>query len=405
MISRNIKYKIQNANYKEVDTISRTMSIVSLCHIFLLLLWFPMVWMMIETLHSFSNYGWGIVHEYDLPNRDNSIRSWFLFLIVFYVGVMCVTFYQYWLHHHCNELKENKWVIFVPSIIPLAFPWSLYYVISNGYLSMFWYYIKTNRLEQKQISHTQVWKWMTMQTKWNKLIRNTLLCYLTFIILTIGFIFINIQGPSTKTNNIDDFFIFNTMSFFTQQNNIMCWVFIIFFMLFHHKVVFKDNLLQIYVCSYISVVGFVALVMIGPYVSYQDHGSDFFLPYNMTKFFWLHLVDQVFFIWFTINTFAQSYSFTRMSYKKYMFEGSFYPIFYGIYLYTVPFFAYFSVYGFLTNLNPWMLKEDGTHAGNPWWIFGAFGIAAIIWFFLWFYRWLNERICRNQLKYSYSENV
>lgn len=391
-----IKLKQQINDIHKLDAVSKLSSIVSICHIILFLLWVPLTVMMIKTIDSFVVYGWGIRHEGDLPGIVNSIRSWFLFLVAFYLGVMFVTFYQYWLH---RKLNENKWLYFLPTIIPILFVLSLWYVITNRYIINFWYYLRTNRTEPKEISHTEFFRWVSRRTTINKLIKNTILFYFALIIFTIGIFFIIFQGPSSKQSNIDDYWIFNTMSFFTQQNNIMCWIFLLVFGLFHHKVIFKDNLLQMFVCSYISVVGFVALLMIGPYIANQPEGSDFLIPYNAMRFFWLHLVDQVFFIAFTVNTFSVSYSLPRISTKRYLFEGTIYPLFYGMYLYSVPFFAYYSVYGFLTNLNPFMLREDGQPAGNPWWIFGSLGIALVIYFFLWFYRWLNERIVRNNIKY------
>ena len=303
-------------------------------------------------------------------------------------------------------LQEVKWIIFTPCIIPLACPWIIWYVIKHRYLQNFWGYLRTNRAEPKQISHKQFWAWITRKTESNKLIRNTLLYYFALIIFTIGFVFINITGPSSDINKeVNDYFIFNTMSFFTQQNNIMCWVFLLFFGLWHKKVVFKNNTLQTYLCAYITVVGVIALTMIGPYVVYQSDGSDFLEPYNMTKFLWLHLINQIFFIWFTINTYAQSYSYNTGSWKKYFFEGSIYPVFYGLYLYIVPFFSYYSVYGFLTNLNPYMLNEDGSHAGNPLWVFGIIGVMSVVYLSLFFFRWLNNKICKNQIKYLCTQYV
>ena len=388
--------KVTN-KYKDENIVSRSLSIISLLHITLFILLIPIIWLMVLTIQSFNEYGWAIQHEGDLPFTENCIRSWFLFLLVLFCAIIFVSIYVYWLH---KDLITKKWIVFAPSFFPLLFPASLIYVIKNHYLINFWYFLWTNRVEPKQISHKAFWQWITKKTESNKLIRNTILFYFTLIIFTIGFVFININGPSNDIDgNVSDYFIFNTMSFFTQQNNIMCWVFLLIFGIAHKKIIFKDNILQTYLCAYITVVGVVALTMIGPYIAYQSDGSEFLEPYNMTKFLWLHLVNEVFFIWFTLNTYAQTYNnLSNHSWKKYFVEGSIYPVFYGLYLYIVPFFSYYSVYGFLTNLNPYMYDKEGNVAGNPFWIFGAFGVMLVIYGSLALFRWLNDRICKNHIK-------
>ncbi len=390
-------FKGINVSYQDKNIISKSLSIISILHIALCVLLIPIIWLIVLSVQSFMTYGWGIQHEGDLPFYDNSIRSWCLFLVIFYSALVFMTFYNYWLH---KDLIKDKWVVFAPSLFPPLFIWSLIYVIKKNYLINFWYFLWTNRVEPKQISHTELWHWLTGKTKSTKLIRNTILFYFTLTIFTIGMVFIGIKGPSDEIDgNIHDYFIFNTMSFFTQQNNIMCWAFLFVFAFSHKKIIFKDNTLQTYLCAYISVVGIVALTMIGPYIAFQSDGSEFLKPYNMTKFLWLHLIDQIFFIWFTINTFAQNYNPNHKPLKKYLLEGSIYPVFYGCYLYAVPFFSYYSVYGFLTNLNPFMLDENGNSVGNPWWIFGSIAVMIVIYSALLLFRWINDKICKNHIKY------
>lgn len=386
---------MENTYYKDCFYVSKCFSKATTFSIINFLLLSPLIYLIIVTVNSINNYGLAISQPYLLPLNLNSDRAWFLFILVLYAFIE-----SFIIENNIKYIMATgkKLIPILLMIFPFMFVCNLWIgIIKENYLKQYWIYFISNRDASEQISHYDFWLWITHKTKANKLIRNTLLFYITFIISIVGLGFI----LSTQEDEflVNDYFIFNTVSFFTQENNFMCFFFLFVFLFLNKKTLFNNNTWLIYTTSYILVVGLVANIMIGPYLVLNPDSKEFDTAYSITKFIWLHAMNPTFFTWFAINSMAQNYD-KPIAYKRFIINYLRYPFFYGIYLYSLPFLCNYSVYGQLTNLNPDMIQEQATSGGQPYWIFGAFGILLFLILVASIIRHINIKIVNNYTNFK-----
>lgn len=385
---------MQLKNNYSSDIINK-ISISCIASIMQLILLIPIIVLFYYTIYSFNIYGWAILDVGELPVIYNTIRSWWLFLSIFYLALLFINLRLIIIY---KLYGVHNFIFWLSSLVPFSSIYLFVILIKNRYLKIFIRYIFSNKYETQQIDHKEFIDWLKGKISINKVIRNTILYYFTLLIFSIGLILIFIPTNDQNSLNKDEhYFIFNVASYFTQQNNILCWLFLFFFFFFNKKRFFAHNTLLTYNTSYIFIVGLVANVMIVPYLIFNNINE--MITLNIVKFFWLHLINQIFFIWFAINTFSINKEYKLESTYDYYSKGVIYPIFYGIYLYTLPFIARHSVYGWLTNLN-WMMKTvNGTPAGSPIVVLGLLGLIGLFIFTLWFFRRLNKIIIKNSQKF------
>lgn len=358
-----------------------------------LLLLIPLIILSIKTSQSYARYGSSIEYENTLPLIDNAIRAWLLFLVVLYGFVSFFAIRNS--IRHSRSIQHFSWISFLSSWIPLTSIISIFIAYHERYLHYFINFECTNRNEGLQIDHKQLLNWLLGKVSSSKLIRNTLLFWITFIISCVGLGFIFSYHANEP---LDNYFIFNTVSFFTQENNFLFWLFLVLFMFLNKKQLFSNNTYLLYATSYLLIVGIVANLMIGPYI-YEKGTDKFTSAYPIIKFIWMHVINPTMLTWFCVNSLAQNYV-KPIDFKPFIGNFVVYPIFYGIYLYSIPFMCHYSIYGRLTNLNPNMYNELNNHMGNPLWIFGCIGLVVIFILIGSLMRYINIKIVNNYSNYQ-----
>lgn len=351
----------------------------------------PWIILLVFFVKSFIKYGWGIQQANMMPYNQNAMRAWFLFVSFLYLLASSFSLY----YGIQGFIKDKKWYFLTSFLNSFIFPFFLYSSIKNHYLHYYFKYINATRFEQLQIDHYAFLKWIKKETKSTPLIRNTLLFYITLAISFVAFAFClvpQVDKKSPETNYI----IFSIFSFFTQQNNMMCFLFLFLFCFLNKRNVFKENTFMNYMCSYILIVGFVAMVMALPYIYLPKTGSSHATIFTFVKFLWLHVFHPVFFAWFTFSSMAKSNAITGESFLKFFIRGIIYPLCYGVYLYSMPFVVRYSIYGQLTNLNKWMVDSNGKPLGDPFWLIGIAAMFLLFFFVLFLIKFLNKILIRNK---------
>ena len=136
---------------------------------------------------------------------------------------------------------------------------------------------------------------------------------------------------------------------------------------------------MISIASYIWIVCLIFWTYLFPIsVKNQTYVKDF----QWVKTTWLHAVTPILFCIFFVTSVATNKE-APNKIKKIMIPYLIYPMAYACYIYPLPFFTRFSVYGTLTNLNPGMSTSVGinvsepTGFGNPLMALGIFGLLVV----------------------------
>ncbi|MGL5308436.1 MAG: DUF1600 domain-containing protein, partial [Metamycoplasmataceae bacterium] len=111
----------------------------------------------------------------------------------------------------------------------------------------------------------------------------------------------------------------------------------------------------------IAVTAYISLVMLVYWVALYPDG--YVVPLQWVQTIWTHAVVPVFFTLFAITSIILSKS-KPTTFKGLAAVAVPLPLFYGLYVYTFPFYTRWSVYGWFTNINPNVntsigLLEDG----------------------------------------------
>lgn len=297
--------------------------------------------------------------------------------------------------------KTNYKIYFISSMgifTWLILPYTLYIGFKNKLYSAFWSYLSTNKEGGQQISFNSLKIGFKIGGKRDKLFLNTIFAYFVFSSTLVGFVFTMITAEALfGLKNINPFpnegnewlneeqyynyyngtpFLLNSFIFFTQLSNFSCFLFMTTFILFHNKIIFRNNTIMIATTSYIFVVMSIFWSYLFPKsLSNNEYVKDF----QWAKTIWLHAVTPLLFIVFYMTS-AWTTKEEPMKFKKIIWPSMIFPISYGLLIYPLPFFTRFSVYGGLTNLNPNMdtsigLQKDSL--GNPMMILGIIGLGVL----------------------------
>lgn len=322
---------------------------------------------------NWKNYGWEWLSGKEMiPISIQASRAWCLSSLIISLFLMCLIIWEikkmemtYYKKYFIASLGIFTWMII---------PYIIYIGIKEKSYTLFLNYISKNKDADNQISFNILKNGLIRKCNKNKIFWNTLFCYFVFSITIIDFVFVFLI-PEPKLSNLENpnnTITFNTFSYFTQLSNMACFFFMLLFVFFHNKIMFRNNTLMISLSGYIFIVSTIfwgGLIFMG-----ENYDGIF----AWLKTSWLHAVTPVFFILFFITSLLTNKEAPKQ-FKKIFGITTLYPLVYGIYVYLLPLITRVSIYGTLTNLNPDMITPDGV-VGNPWNIF--FIILMIFYFFL-----------------------
>ncbi|MGL6125350.1 MAG: DUF1600 domain-containing protein [Metamycoplasmataceae bacterium] len=305
----------------------------------------------------------------------------------------------------------------------LLLPYTIYIGVKEGLYSKFLNYNSQDRNEKLQMSFNAFRSGISKNGYRDKLFWNTFFGYFVFLITLVGFVTCFILSEnifkieelypiseeelkpgftiSDYYNNLKTDSIFIIYSTFTRLTNISCFIFMLSFVLFNKKNPFRNNSIMIAISSYI----FVVLVIFWGYLFPQSlANNDYIFDFQWFQTIWTHAVTPILIIAFSITSILISKS-APTTFKGFTLNAIIYPLFYGIYIYSIPFYTRFSVYGGLTNMNPNMDSSVGiegiSKTGNYLMIFAFIGLAFVfifVFFCFWSLAFIVNKKSRNSNK-------
>ncbi len=287
----------------------------------------------------------------------------------------------------------------------LILPYTIYIGVKNKSYEDYFNYISQNRVGANQMSLNSFKNGFQKNGKRNSLFWNTAFGYFVLLITFIGFIFgflifndlfpqyIEMPEGGLKPgfsfeeykSYMETYYIFDTFSYFTQLTNIACFVFMTFFVAFSKKIAFRNNTILIAVSAYIFIVSAIFWVYLFP--TSLDHYTKAF---QWAKTSWTHAVVPVLFIAFAITSLLINKN-APQKFGKMIGVSMIYPLSYGVFTYSLPFYTRFSVYGSLTNINPNMNTSIGLNEASKngsLWMIGAIFLLGAIFILMIFIFWL-----------------
>ncbi len=340
------------------------------------------IYFLVLTVDSFNEYGW-IVNQIN-PNVPVRIEENRIYFVLFTSLYILVSFIMLGLIIKNNRrfLKINKFTFFINFIF---IPYYIHQSILNSDLINFKNYYELNDGLNKSIDHKTFFFGILNKKYRNKLFFNTLIYYITLLIFVVGMILLFLK----PTTNLDPMhtFIIDKLSYFTNISNILCFLYLSLLLFFNNKTNMKKNIYLINLSSYIVVVGLIYWCYLMP-VSVMGDGKSAF---GWARAVWLHTATPISFVVLSINSYRTNKN-KNPNLLNNIAIGAIYPAWYGMYIYSLPFLARVTIYGFITNPNPYMILADKTKPlGHPAAILCivAFGIFFILFFTL--FNWINKK--------------
>ena len=341
------------------------------------------------SLPTFKEYGFNDLmdpKDFDwnklLPISIQEVRAWSLLSLIICILLFCLTG---WEIKKMEKTDYKKYFVGSLGIFTwLLIPYILYIGIKDKLYYQFLNYISQNKNEKSQVSFGAIKRGFIDKSKRDKLFWNTIFCWFVFLITLVGLFFcfllaenlygvevihkidpnkLNsgwaIGGSGDKLINYYSYlqtaYMFTTFIFFTQLTNISCFIFMFSFLLFSRKIVFRNNTIMILISSYIFVV---SAIFWGYLFPQSLSNNKYVTTFQWVKTTWLHAITPILFIIFSITSLFVSKQAPK-KYKQIIGVGVIYPIFYGLFIYPLPFITRFTVYGGLTNMNPNMSPATG----------------------------------------------
>ncbi|MGL5617901.1 MAG: hypothetical protein ACRCWU_02460 [Metamycoplasmataceae bacterium] len=247
----------------------------------------------------------------------------------------------------------------------LLLPYTIYLGIKEKLYCQFIDYLSQERNEALQMSFISFKNGIIGRDRRDKLFWNTVFGYFLFLVTIVTtilcLIIVEDVYPPKMIHPIDsvelkpgfteeDYYaslkhtpIFVIWSTFTCISNFSCFIFMTHFIFFSKKIPFRNNTIMLTVAAYISLVMLVYWVALFP--------DGYVVPLQWVGTIWTHAIVPLLFSLFTITSVLLSKS-KPTNFKRMTAVAIPLPLFYGLYVYSFPFYTRWSVYGWFTNMNP-----------------------------------------------------
>lgn len=305
-----------------------------------------------------------------IPVFVQSNRSWLMLMLTMSLFLFSFIMFQITQLKYCTY--KNKYLFTIGIFTWVLLPYTIYLCCVEKNYVRYHEYLSTNKEASRQFSIIHLKNVIYKNGKVDILFWNTILGLVSFASGLIAFIF-SMINKYNATNEIKNYFIFNTITFFTQESNILVFIFMFMYIIFSKKILFKNNTGMICISSYISVVAIIYWALLFPKSVGTESLDETF---EITKTVWLHAINPILFVSFCITSFSTNKEAPK-KYKEVLSMGLIFPLFYGLYAYSLPFFTRYSVYGYFTNLNVnmTMIKNgEFVSQGNLYMIFVLIGL-------------------------------
>ncbi|MGL4617288.1 MAG: DUF1600 domain-containing protein [Mycoplasmoidaceae bacterium] len=177
--------------------------------------------------------------------------------------------------------------------------------------------------------------------------QNTIFIVFQFCVSLVGF-GLSFVFKGTNNNFPTDSLIISNLTYFTEWGNISSFIFMLLLVITGHRFFFKNNSFTLAMICYMSIIGIIfSLAFVFMIFLYHTPFND---PQNTAKSVWFHFINPFSFVCFGAFLLRRSNQQMNKN-SKYLIHTLLLPAIYGSFVYSLPFFTNFSVYGFVTNLN------------------------------------------------------
>ncbi|MGL5732743.1 MAG: hypothetical protein ACRCXE_01615 [Metamycoplasmataceae bacterium] len=352
-------------NYKQISKItmySIIMAIFAVLGISLLAMGFQ-DWITYDSSYLQDPADWTGNADRLLPVTVEASRMWqVLSLVMCFVMSIAIVLQI----KQMEEAPYKKLYVYSVGIFTwLLLPYTIMIGIKEKLYCQFLDYLAQDRNETLQMSFTSFKKGFTSSGKRDKLFWNTFFGYFLFLVTIVTtvlcLIIVEDVYPPEMIHPIDrvelkpgfteaDYYdslkhtpIFVIWSTFTCISNFSAFIFMTNFIFFSRKIPFRNNTIMLTVSAYLTLVMLVYWVALFP--------DGYVVPLQWVGTIWTHAIVPVLFAIFTITSVLLSKS-KPTSFKGMAAVAVPLPLFYGIYVYSFPFYTRWSVYGWFTNINP-----------------------------------------------------
>lgn len=329
-------------------------------------------------------------------------RAWAIFGTTIY---LLTTILIFWNSLIIKNLREKNFFVYSLSLLPIL----------NLIISFIWirkekvYKYWIDSYEEKNNFNFMFTLPVFFKTLFNKTQNKkkdlwfNVLVYIVFLLCLLAFTVNTIIIRDADLYNVYNYYIFKKVSYFSQLTNTLCFIYIIYFLVFKESIVVKNNDVKIALASYIAVVSTIYIAIVIPGKELFDLKQDNSIV-GIISGFNQHITVPLFFIWFICILFKKekqnSSSFLYISLKS-----NIYPIWYLTYAYSISFVCRYSPYYITTNMNPNMTLYDSGQQGN--YINVLIGVSILFYFMIWYFifwsiniKMKKEKIS-NQIKWNF----
>ncbi|MGL4951526.1 MAG: DUF1600 domain-containing protein, partial [Mycoplasma sp.] len=287
-----------------------------------------------------------------LPDEISMLRASFNWLLVF---LMAMTTLNTYLFYKIFRKDNAPWVKFNLFTISIFSIFTIYIIYKKNYEDQIFKKLG-EYFKKEEFVYTNIKSWWKkpFQKNADNLHKMTWWYVIALVTTLIGTFVVIILPYFDTVNNygVRKYLIINSFSFFTDITNISCFIFIAWCLFMKNQSIFKNHTILIFVSSYIAVVsiGHWASKII-PWTS-GVLGIEYTIEniFYIIKTYWTHSITPIVMLLVFIMTMKYNPQ-KPNSNRKILFKFGFYPFFYALYLYSLPFLIPFSVYGFSTNAN------------------------------------------------------
>ena len=338
----------------------------------------------------------------NLTAKNQADRAWAMMMGSLYILFTIIIFYRTF---EINNIHIKRSILITLGCLPLInIPITFYDLLKN---KRYQYWVDNyNTKNQIRYMVTLPIFFRILFNKSNiaksKLWVNVL-AYSTFTLCAIAFGFNCFLFEKTNdVYNTSNFYIFIRCSYFTQISNTCCFIYLSYFLIFKETSLVKNTAVKISVCSYISVVSSLFMIIIIPGWFLLENKD------NLSVYNWITTINQHFlvpflFIWFILIVLKKEKQ-TSISYAKLASRGLILPIWYCCYIFSISFATRFAPYGIATNMNPNMTTYLHGVSGNYW--YSTFALLAILYFgLIIFVLWcINIKLANENIKKHLKNN-
>ncbi len=339
-----------------------------------------------------------------IPIQTQALRAGSLIcLLVFLFSTFSTIFYIKNLEQ--SDVKKNL-LFSCGFLIWIFIPYLFFLIRKNKYHKSFFEYLN---IDIKKQENNLFFK----KNNNNNKIYAIFTCFVFLVSLT-SFIFIllpifNFPESRFEINDPRSNYLFDSVSFFTAQINILSFLFLLFFIPLNKKNIFRNNNILLSISSYITFVMIIFWIILFPSIAKSGIFNRYPNPFFLTVTIWLHLINPLCFILFSAYTFFKSENKTT-NFWKLSQKYAIYPFFYSLYAFSTCFFTQFSPYGSLTNINPnsilWYSSSeiigDGMNTiqknGNPLMVLTIIPLAISLLLILFIFWLINSKISKSDIK-------